>query len=128
MCVAHDLEISFLFSFSFNLGFLFKISPKYWCVGSNYHKITIYKYLIQIASFSIFLMQQTGKSYYPEQFEMINIYLSSVVICYREVSLCLQHKFISTVEAGANEVRIVTLMMFFKNAHYNPMSLTEFAT
>lgn len=62
-------------------------------------------------------MQRTAKPYYPEHSEIINIYLSSVVICYREVRLCLQCKFISAVEVGANEVHIVTLMMFFQNAH-----------
>lgn len=62
-------------------------------------------------------MQQTAKPYYPEQSEIINIYLSSLVICYGEVRLCLQHKFISAVEVGANEIHIVILMMFFQNAH-----------
>ena len=73
--------------------------------------------LIKIASFSIFLIQQTAKPYYFEQFDAINIYPSSAMICYIEVGLSLQRKFISTVAAGANRLHIVTLMVFFQNAH-----------
>lgn len=62
-------------------------------------------------------MQKTAKPYYSEQFDSINIYPSPVVICYTEVRLCLQHKFISTVPVGTNEVHTVTLMVFFQNAH-----------
>lgn len=62
-------------------------------------------------------MQQTAKPYYSEQFDFINIYSSPVVICYSEVRLCLQHKFISTVAVGTNEVHIATLMVFFQNAY-----------
>lgn len=84
---------------------------------NNFHKSTIYKCLIQIASFSIFLIQQTAKPYYSEQFDFINIYPSTVVICYSEVRLRLQHKFISTVAVGTNKVHIATMMVFFQNAH-----------